>query len=69
MRVPFGIKVVRISPSLVTLDLERTLQRTVPVRPRLIGRLVRIGEDRPRSGLVAPGSDGMGGHAGRWLAA
>ena len=37
-RVPFGVTVVKISPSLITLNLERTLQKTVPVRPRLLGR-------------------------------
>ena len=29
---------VKITPSIITLDLERTLQKTVPVRPRLLGR-------------------------------
>jgi YbbR domain-containing protein len=38
VRAPFGVKVVRISPSLVVLGFERTLQKTVPVRPRLLGR-------------------------------
>lgn len=38
VRVPFGVAVVKISPSIITLNLERTLQKTVPVRPRLLGR-------------------------------
>jgi YbbR domain-containing protein len=38
VRVPFGVTVVKISPSIITLNLERTLQKMVPVRPRLLGR-------------------------------
>jgi hypothetical protein len=38
IRVPFGVEVVKVSPSIVTLNFERTLQRTVPIRPRLLGR-------------------------------
>ena len=38
IRVPFGVEVVKVTPSIVTLNFERTLQRTVPVRPRLLGR-------------------------------
>lgn len=38
IRMPFGVKVVKITPSILTLNLERTLQRVVPVRPRLVGR-------------------------------
>ena len=38
IRVPFGVTVVRINPSIITLNFERTLQKEVPVRPRLIGR-------------------------------
>jgi YbbR domain-containing protein len=38
VRVPFGVTVVKISPAIITLNLERTLQKTVPVRPRLLGR-------------------------------
>jgi hypothetical protein len=37
-RVPFGFRIVKITPSLLTLNLERTLGKTLPVRPRLIGR-------------------------------
>jgi YbbR domain-containing protein len=38
IRIPFGVKVVKITPSILTLNLERTLQKVVPVRPRLVGR-------------------------------
>lgn len=38
IRKPFGVKVVKITPSLLTLTFERTLQKVVPVRPRLLGR-------------------------------
>jgi YbbR domain-containing protein len=38
MRVPFGVKVVKITPAIITLHFERTLTKTVPVRPRLMGR-------------------------------
>jgi len=38
IRLPFGVKVVRINPSSLTLNLERTVQKVVPVRARLLGR-------------------------------
>jgi YbbR domain-containing protein len=38
IRVPFGVRVVRVNPSTISLSFERTLQKTVPVRPRLTGR-------------------------------
>jgi YbbR domain-containing protein len=38
IRVPFGVRVVRVNPSTISLNFERTLQKTVPVRPRLTGR-------------------------------
>ncbi len=38
IRVPFGVKVVRINPSILTLNFEQTLQKTVPIRPRIVGR-------------------------------
>ena len=38
MEIPFGFRVVKITPSLLTLNLERTERKRVPVRPRLIGR-------------------------------
>jgi YbbR domain-containing protein len=41
VRMPFGVKVVKITPSILTLNLERTLQKVVPVRPRLVGQPAR----------------------------
>jgi YbbR domain-containing protein len=38
IRLPFGVKVVKISPASLTLNMERTLEKVVPVRPRLLGR-------------------------------
>lgn len=38
VQVPFGFRVVMITPSLLTLNLERTERKPVPVRPRVIGR-------------------------------
>jgi YbbR domain-containing protein len=38
IRVPFGVQVVRVNPSTISLNFERTLQKTVPVRARLTGR-------------------------------
>lgn len=38
IRAPFGVTVVRVNPSTIVLNIERTLQKTVPVRPRLTGR-------------------------------
>ncbi len=38
IRVPFGFRVVRITPSLLTLRLETTRQRMIPVAPRIVGR-------------------------------
>jgi YbbR domain-containing protein len=38
IRVPFGVRVVKITPSILTLNFERTLQKIVPVRPRVLGR-------------------------------
>ncbi len=38
IRMPFGVKVVKISPAVLTFRLERTAEKVVPVRPRLLGR-------------------------------
>ncbi len=38
IQVPFGFRVVKITPSLLTLNLESTRRKMVPVRPRVIGR-------------------------------
>lgn len=41
IRVPFGVTVVKVTPAMITLHFERTLAKSVPVRPRLIGRPAR----------------------------
>ena len=38
IRVPFGVRVVKITPSIITMGFERTSTKTVPIRPRLLGR-------------------------------
>jgi YbbR domain-containing protein len=38
IRVPFGFRVVKVTPSFLTLNLERALSKAVPVRPRILGR-------------------------------
>jgi len=38
IRVPFGVKVVKINPAILTLNFEQTLQKAVPIHPRLVGR-------------------------------
>jgi YbbR domain-containing protein len=38
IEVPFGFRVVKITPSLLTINLERSLSKTLPVRPRIIGQ-------------------------------
>jgi YbbR domain-containing protein len=38
IRMPFGVKVVKISPAVLTFHLERTLRKVVPIQPRLLGR-------------------------------
>jgi YbbR domain-containing protein len=38
IRVPFGVRVVKITPSIITMGFERTQTKTVPIRPRLLGR-------------------------------
>jgi YbbR domain-containing protein len=37
IEVPFGFRVVRITPSLLTFNLERALSKKVPVHPRIVG--------------------------------
>jgi len=41
IRVPFGFRVVRITPSLLTLRLESTRRKAIPVAPRIVGRPAR----------------------------
>jgi YbbR domain-containing protein len=38
IQAPQGFRVIKITPSLLTLNLERTLRKAIPVRPRVIGR-------------------------------
>jgi YbbR domain-containing protein len=38
IRVPFGVRVVRVNPSTIAFNFERTQQKDVPVRARLTGR-------------------------------
>jgi YbbR domain-containing protein len=38
IEVPFGFRVVKITPSLLTINLERSLSKTLPVRPRILGQ-------------------------------
>ena len=38
VQAPFGIEVVRVNPSRVSLILERTLSKIVPVKPRVVGQ-------------------------------
>jgi YbbR domain-containing protein len=38
IHVPFGVRVVKVHPSLLNLRLERTVDRDVPVRPRVVGQ-------------------------------
>ena len=62
IRVPFGVEVVKISPALLTLNFERTLQKVVPVRPRLTGRsaagfeVAEVTSDPPEVRLAGPRS-------------
>jgi YbbR domain-containing protein len=37
IEVPFGFRIVRITPSFLTFNLERTLSKLVPVQPRIVG--------------------------------
>lgn len=62
IRVPFGVKVVKISPSIITMNLEGTLQKVVPIRPRLIGRpapgyeVAEVGAEPPEVRMTGPKS-------------
>ena len=38
VQVPFGFRIVQITPSLLTLNIERTERKSVPVHPRVTGR-------------------------------
>jgi len=62
IRVPFGVKVVKVTPSILTLNFERTLEKAVPVRPRLQGRpapgyeVAEIASDPPKVTITGPKS-------------
>jgi YbbR domain-containing protein len=38
-RLPFGTRIVKIVPTMLPIELEETLQKVVPVRPRFVGHL------------------------------
>jgi YbbR-like protein len=63
LSLPRGVKILRITPAQVTLDLERVLRRTVPVRLQLGGKLppdLHVVDTRvsPESiQVIGPGSD------------
>lgn len=38
VRVPFGFRIVKITPGFLTINLEQVLSKTIPVRPRILGR-------------------------------
>jgi YbbR domain-containing protein len=60
IRTPFGVKVVKVTPSLLILNFERTLEKEVPVRPRLVGQpapgrqVAEIRSDPPQVRIVGP---------------
>src|SRR5262245_29305131 len=60
IRVPFGVKVVKISPAILTLNFERTVEKTVPIRPRLLGRpapgheITELGAEPREVDIVGP---------------
>ena len=62
IRVPYGVRVVKITPAILTLNLEKTLQKSVPIRPRLIGRPVpgfevaEVASDPAEALIVGPRS-------------
>jgi YbbR domain-containing protein len=62
IRVPFGVRVVKITPSILTLNFERTLQKSIPVRPRLLGRpapgreVTEVTSDPPEVRISGPKS-------------
>jgi hypothetical protein len=62
IRVPFGFRVVRITPSLLTFRLERTRHKTIPIDPRVVGRpaagyeLARVTADPSEVQVAGPSS-------------
>ena len=62
VQVPFGYRVVKITPSLLTLNLERTERKSVPVHPRVTGRpaagyeIAAVASDPPEVRVAGPRS-------------
>ncbi len=62
VRRPFGITVVKISPSVLTMTLERSLVKSVPVRPHITGKpadgleVAEVLSDPPAVRLAGPRS-------------
>jgi len=62
IHVPFGVRVVRINPSIITLNFDRTREKVVPIRPRLLGRpaagyeVAEIVSDPPQTRIAGPKS-------------
>lgn len=62
IRVPFGVKVVKITPAILTLNFERTLEKVVPIRPRILGRpaagfeVAEVASEPPEARIVGPKS-------------
>lgn len=62
IQVPHGYRVVKITPSLLTLNLECTERKSIPVRPRVIGRpapgyeVVAVTSDPPEVRVAGPRS-------------
>ena len=62
VQVPFGFRVVKITPSLLTLNLERTEHKSIPVRPRVTGRpasgfeIAGVASDPPEVRVAGPRS-------------
>ena len=62
VQVPFGFRIVKITPSLLTLNIERTERKSVPVRPRVTGRpapgfeIAGVASDPPEVRVAGPRS-------------
>ena len=62
IRAPFGVKVVKVTPSIITLDFERSVEKDVPVRPRIVGRphagyeVAEVTSDPPQVRITGPKS-------------
>ncbi len=69
LNLPRGVKIVRITPAQVTLELERIARKSVPVQLRLVGKLpadMQVGETKVSPETVqvtGPASDVEDVHA------